>query len=68
MVTTSYLVQGMTCAHCVRSVEAEVGTVPGVSEAHADLKSGALTVTTEEQPDRTAVETAVREAGYEVVP
>jgi copper chaperone CopZ len=64
--TTSYTVQGMTCDHCVRSIEEEVAMVPGVTEARADLATGSLTVATDGEPDRVAVGAAVHEAGYEL--
>ena len=68
MTTTSYAVQGMTCEHCVRSVEEEVADVPGVVTAVADLTSGVLTIATDGEPDRAKVDAAVRDAGYELAP
>ena len=43
----TYIVTGMTCDHCVLSVEEEVSEVPGVSDVDVDLASGRLTVTGE---------------------
>jgi len=65
--TRTYAVIGMTCAHCVRSVEDEVGAVPGVERVDVDLASGALAVTGTDVADE-AVHAAVAEAGYEVAP
>jgi copper chaperone len=45
--TETYSVVGMTCDHCARSVSAEVGSLPGVTEVHVDLPSGLVTVTSE---------------------
>ncbi|MDT0345430.1 heavy-metal-associated domain-containing protein [Streptomyces litchfieldiae] len=63
----TYTVAGMTCAHCVGSVTAEVGKVPGVTHVDVDLASGAVRVTGEAPLDDAAVAAAVEEAGYEVV-
>lgn len=64
--TTTYTVQGMTCGHCVSSVSAEVGVLPGVSNVEVDLATGAVTVTSEQPLDADAVRAAVDEAGYQL--
>ncbi len=66
-VTTRYQVKGMTCAHCVNAVRAEVGRIPGVLGVDVDLSTGAVVVTGPGSADATAVREAVDEAGYEVV-
>jgi copper chaperone CopZ len=63
-VQTTYTVTGMTCGHCVSSVQAEVGQIPGVTGVQVDLASGAVTVTSEAPLDEAAVRAAVDEAGY----
>jgi copper ion binding protein len=67
MTTATYTVQGMTCGHCVSSVSAEVGALPGVSTVEVDLATGTVTVTSERPLDTSAVRAAVDEAGYELV-
>ena len=62
----TYTVSGMTCQHCVMSVTEEVSEVAGVDGVSVDLAAGRLTVTGDGFTDE-AVETAVAEAGYEVV-
>ncbi|MFC4118318.1 heavy-metal-associated domain-containing protein [Nonomuraea zeae] len=66
MTVTTYQVEGMTCGHCVSSVTEEVGKVAGVSGVEVDLASGAVTVTSQEPLDRTVIDAAVVEAGYEL--
>ena len=66
--TTTYTVSGMTCAHCVRAVTDEVGKLPGVAAVEVDLASGRLTVRSSGSLDPAAVEAAVDEAGYHLVP
>ena len=63
--TRDYIVDGMTCVHCVLSVHEEVSEVPGVSAVDVDLASGRLTVAGEGISDE-AVRAAVADAGYEV--
>ncbi|MEU0022683.1 heavy metal-associated domain-containing protein [Streptomyces rochei] len=62
-----YVVQGMTCAHCVQAVSSERKGLPGVDDVQVDLPSGKVTVTSEQPLDRAAVAAAVDEAGYELV-
>ncbi len=65
--TETYSVVGMTCDHCARSVGAEVGALPGVSDVHVDLPSGRVVVTSEGL-DISQVRGAVEEAGYQLAP
>ena len=60
-----YVVEGMTCRHCVASVSEEVTEVSGVTRVEVDLGSGRLTVWGSGFGDD-AVRAAVEEAGYEV--
>ncbi|GAA0467270.1 heavy metal transport/detoxification protein [Actinoplanes capillaceus] len=62
----TYTVTGMTCSHCVNSVDAEIRQLPGVTDVQVDLASGAVTVTSDAPLDETAVAAAVDEAGYEL--
>jgi copper chaperone CopZ len=63
----TWIVDGMTCGHCVASVSAEVGKVPGVSDVEVDLATKRVVVTGEGVADD-AVVAAVDEAGYDAVP
>ena len=64
--TSTYTVTGMTCDHCAASVTEEVQAIPGVEGVEVSLETGALTITTIEPVDRTAVQAAVDEAGYQL--
>ncbi|MFC4942053.1 heavy-metal-associated domain-containing protein [Pseudonocardia sp. GCM10023141] len=64
----TYTVSGMTCAHCVDSVTEEISELDGVTAVTIDLPTGAVTVISAAPLDRSAVEAAVREAGYRLVP
>jgi copper chaperone len=62
--TSTYLVRGMHCGHCVASVTEEVRTIPGVRDVQVDLGSGELVITSDTAIPTQAVEAAVDEAGY----
>lgn len=68
--TATYGVTGMTCAHCVSSVQQEVGGLPGVRDVAVDLVVGGtstVSVSTDTDLDDAQVRAAVAEAGYELV-
>jgi copper chaperone CopZ len=62
----TYTVAGMTCAHCVAAVSAEVSRIPGAEHVDVDLESGTLAISGEEI-DAAEVRAAVEEAGYHLV-
>jgi copper chaperone CopZ len=64
--TLEYVVQGMTCEHCVASVREEVSEVAGVTAVDVDLPSGRVAVHGT-AVDEEAVVSAVAEAGYKVI-
>ena len=51
MSTATYTVTGMTCRHCVASVTEEVGEIAGVTGVDVDLETGAITVTSDTEPE-----------------
>lgn len=66
-VSTDFLVDGMTCSHCVSSVTEELTAVEGVQRVSVDLRAGAasvVTVTSSAPISDEAVRAAVEEAGY----
>jgi copper chaperone len=66
--TTSYVVTGMTCDHCVHAVTEEVSALDGVDDVAVDLASGRLTVTSSNDIPFATVAAAVDEAGYALTP
>lgn len=71
MPTTTYSVDGMTCAHCVHHVTSEISTLPGVRDVSIELVVGGsspVTVTSDAPLDEAAVAAAVAEAGYALTP
>lgn len=58
----------MTCEHCARAVEREVGQVPGVDGVTVDLAGGRATVSVTSPVGLADLRAAVDEAGYTLVP
>ena len=67
-VSSTYVVTGMTCTHCVNAVTEEVSAVGGVTQVDVDLDSGRLTVFSDDAVPFDLVAAAVDEAGYTVAP
>lgn len=66
MTTTTYVVTGMTCEHCVRAVSEELSALEGVSRVQVDLVPGGrsrVTVTSAAELSEHAVAAALDEAG-----
>ncbi|CAM3661216.1 heavy-metal-associated domain-containing protein [Tsukamurella ocularis] len=66
-VETTYTVTGMTCGHCASSVREEISEIGGVTGVEVNVETGAVTVASEAELTRAAVEAAVKEAGYTLV-
>lgn len=63
--STTYLVDGMTCGHCVDAVTREVTGVTGVEDVSVDLNEGVVTVSGAGVSEAD-VRAAIDEAGYDV--
>lgn len=64
----SYLVEGMTCSGCERTVSKVVGNIEGVTSSKAELSSS--TVTVEYDPSKVTIDKikeAVNRVGYKFV-
>jgi copper ion binding protein len=64
----SYLVEGMTCSGCERTVQKVVGNLEGVMSSKADLQSS--TVSVEYDPAKVTIDkikNAVNGVGYKFV-
>jgi copper chaperone CopZ len=68
--TITLKIDGMTCGHCVASVNEELNEVPGVSNVEVILSAGGTStavVTTNSPVENSVLEAAVTEAGYTLV-
>ena len=63
--TTTAIVSGMTCAHCVRAVFTALAGVSGVSRA--DVSIGRAVIEHDGTASQDAIAEAISIAGYEVV-
>ncbi len=66
-VVADYLVEGMTCSHCVQSVTEELSAIAGVESVNVDLNAGGISrvrVASAAPLGQDAVREAVEEAGY----
>jgi copper chaperone len=64
MVTTTAMINGMTCAHCVRAVFTALGGVDGVSRA--DVSIGKAIIEHDGSVSNDAIREAISIAGYDV--
>lgn len=64
--TQTFTVTGMTCEHCAASVREEISEISGVEGVDVVVDTGAVTVTSAEPLDASAVQAAVEEAGYQL--
>lgn len=60
-------VEGMSCNHCVNSVEGALKKVPGVVSAKVNLKDKNVTVEHEDGVDVDTLKEAIEDQGYDVV-
>lgn len=60
----TFIIEGMSCASCVRHVEKAFLSVPGVTKATVNLATERATVFTEREDLNSAMITAVEKAGY----
>jgi copper chaperone CopZ len=61
---STYLVAGMTCGNCAGKVTSHVEKIPGVLDIDVDLKTGGITLTSENPVSYDTVKQAVEQAGY----
>lgn len=60
-------VQGMSCGHCVKSVEGSVGALAGVNEVKVNLAEGLVEVAFDEaQVSIDQIKETIDDQGYDV--
>lgn len=59
-------VEGMSCGHCVKSVETSVGELNGVSSVKVDLASKEVTVEFTEDVTLDQIKETIEDQGYDV--
>ena len=64
---TTLNVSGMSCGHCVKTVEESVGKLTGVSGVNVDLESSSVEVIYEsEKVDLKQITDTIEDQGYDV--
>lgn len=66
MSSQTFVVGGMTCGHCAKSVSEELSELPSVSDVQVSVESGQVSVTSQQELSREAVAAAITEAGYTI--
>jgi copper chaperone len=65
---TEFAVEGLTCGHCVQTVQKAVSALEGVESASVDLVPGGRSrLTVAGKADNSAVREAVTSAGYTLI-
>ncbi|KMY52533.1 copper resistance protein CopZ [Bacillus sp. FJAT-27231] len=61
-------VQGMSCNHCVNSIEGSVGQLAGISSVNVNLSKGEVTVEFDnQQTTLDKIKETIEDQGYDVV-
>ena len=64
----TYLVEGMTCEHCVHAVKSSVSALAGVDSVEVSLEKKLVTVGFDpEKANLQSIRTAIEDQGYSVV-
>ncbi|MDX1415044.1 MAG: heavy-metal-associated domain-containing protein [Candidatus Promineifilaceae bacterium] len=64
MSTKSFLVPNISCGHCTRTIEMELGEIDGVRSVIADKDSKQVTVEWQEPASWTQIDAALHEINY----
>jgi copper chaperone len=64
MISQTYLVSNISCAHCTHTIERELKMLTGVRSVRAEEQSQKVTVTVEKPETLQAVQRALEEIGY----
>lgn len=68
MTTLTVKAPGISCGHCVRTIENEVCELPGVQKVQASEQSKLVTITYNQPASEDAIKALMAEIGYPVQP
>lgn len=61
-------VKGMSCGHCVKAIEDNVGQLDGVEKVSVDLDAGTVQVShNQARADLEKIQEAIEDQGYDVI-
>lgn len=61
---TELIVEGMSCSHCVRAVETEIGRISGVRDVKVNLEKKTVIVEHDDLVSNEDIAEAISEAGF----
>ena len=64
METLTVRVPNISCAHCVHTIQTEVGELPGVKTVQANEQTKIVTIAFEPPADRAGIEALLAEIDY----
>jgi len=64
METKTFIVPNITCAHCVHTIEMEVGELPGVTGVDAEEQSKRVTISWQDPATWDAINNLLVEINY----
>ena len=64
MNTLTLNVPNISCAHCVHTIQTEVGELPGVKTVEANQQTKVVTIAFEPPADRAGIEALLAEIDY----
>jgi copper chaperone len=64
MTTLTLHVPGISCMHCVHTIQTEVGELPGVQTVQADAQTKAVTIGFDSPATRDSIEALLVEINY----
>lgn len=59
-------VEGMSCGHCVKSIESSVGELQGVSSVAVDLANKEVTVEFDNETTIEQIKETIEDQGYDI--
>ncbi len=66
MTTVTYSIPSMHCHHCTRTIEREVGELPGVQSVKANLDTKQVTITFDAPTTEEQIKSLLAEINYPV--
>lgn len=66
MTEKTYVVPDISCEHCVKAIQGELASIPGVEVLSIDIPSKVVTVRYDESVVEDQIVAGIEDAGYQV--
>ncbi len=60
-------IEGMSCMHCVKTVEKALKDIPAVKSVKVDLEEKTAQIISKKEIEKSIIEKVIEEAGFKVV-